>query len=795
MAAISFLPDSGIPQPVRRVLSRTILELRAALEEDYRKQLAALGVRENGVQPLPAGRVLSPADVRVREAAVAVIEQEVKGDVGYRDALDHFIRESAHTFLNRVFGMRCLEERGLLLVDGQSEQAIRVDPARGASSLYWRVRNEMPPSSNPREVWRETLRRAWTALSGRVRVLFDPDSEYVALLPLLPTLQRVMDALNSPEIPAECYAQDEFLGWVYQYYNAQEKDEVYARLRNGAKLEEPGEISAATCLYTERYMVDYLLQNTLGALWVQMHPESELPSRWPYFVRGQRSAISDQQRNHDSSPSSGEGQSEGVHSPPWMLPKRARDITLMDPACGSGHFLVRAFDMLVDMYREEGLERESEIPVLILERNLHGIDIDARAVQIAALALYIKGCDLAGPDFRPRRLNLIAADALLPGDEPPARYMRRFQGETEVEELVRGIWRGLKNVRSYGSLLHPERAVDEVVKRRRQREKGSYWEADDAHWEQWKRDLLRGIREQFEAESTCEDLGQRLFGQEAAKGAGLVEALGRRYDVVVANPPYQGSGSLDAAYKAFLARECPEGKRDLYAAFILRCMEFCHRRGRLGMVTQQSWMFLRSFAGLRKRVLGETSLETIAHLGPRAFEEIGGEVVSIALFTLEAARPDPEHRLAGFRLIGPKSASEKARLLGEAVAGHAPSVVSTPRQSDFVAIPETPFVYWLRPRFFELLQSDHRLRDVAEVKQGLATADNERFTRCFWEVADFGVVQDGKPVSGKWFSYAKGGRYQKWAGLEWLVVDWENRGDRVKQHSGSVVRNEGYYFR
>lgn len=656
--------DGGIPQPVRRVLQRTVLELRAALEDDFRRQLTALGIRDSGVQPLPAARTLAPADRRVRDAAIAVIEREISGGSSHRQALELYVRESAFTFLNRVVGLRCLEERKLLLVDGQPETAIRQDPTRGASSLYWRVRNELPRDTNPREVWRETLRRAWAALSERVRLLFDPDSELAALLPLLPTLQRVVAALDGPEIPPESYAQDELLGWVYQYYNTQEKDGVYARLAKGAKLEGPEEIAAATCLYTERYMVDYLLQNTLGALWVQMHPDSELPARWPYFVR---QAVGDQPSALSPQDPAAGAQNSALSTQHSYHARRLRDVTLLDPACGSGHFLVRAFDLLAEMYREEGAEPEAEIPHLILERNLHGIDIDARAVQIAALALYLKGCSLGEPDFRPRRLNLIAADALLPGDAPPARYMARFQGDREVEDLVKGIWQSLKDVRQRGSLLHPGRAVDEVVKRRRQRERGSYWEHDDAHWEQWKRDLLSGLREEFERESRSEDLGQRLFGQEAAKGVGLVEALGRRYDVVVANPPYQGSGSLDPEYKAFLAREYAEGKRDLYAAFILRCLDFCHRGASLGMVTQQSWMFLRSFAGLRRRVLEGTTLGTIAHLGPAAFEEISGEVVNVALFTLVSRVPDPDHRLTGFRLIGPKSAAEKEQLLREAI--------------------------------------------------------------------------------------------------------------------------------
>src|SRR6266511_530917 len=207
------------------------------------------------------------------------------------------------------------------------------------------TRRRCPSEASPREVWRETLRRAWQSMSEHVRVVFDPDSEYGQVFPLQPTLTKVIDTLNAPEIPSDTYAEDEVWGWMYQYYNTEEKDAVYEKLRKSGKLERPDELAAATCLYTERYMVDFLVQNTLGTLWVKMHPETSIFERWPYYIRPV------------------EGGSEQKHV---RFPERVRDITLLDPACGSGHFLVRAFDVFAEMYEEEGLEPREEIPYLIL---------------------------------------------------------------------------------------------------------------------------------------------------------------------------------------------------------------------------------------------------------------------------------------------------------------------------------------------------------------------------------------------------------------------------------------------
>ncbi|MCC7107454.1 MAG: hypothetical protein IT307_20140, partial [Chloroflexi bacterium] len=671
-----------IPSSVRRNLARSILELRAALEEDFRRQLAAMEIRESGIQPLAAGRILPPAEQRAREVAQAVIVRDFTSAGTGAEAVQAFVRECAFTFLNRMVGLRCLDERGLLYVEGQQETAVKQDLSRGASSLYWRVRNELPPTTNPREVWRETLRRAGAAISERIRILFDPEAEHAVLLPQLATLQRVVDVLNAPEIPSEVYAQDELLGWVYQYYQSQEKDAAYARLAKGKKLERPEELAAATCLYTERYMVDYLLQNTLGALWLEMHPDSRLPERWPYYVRPP------------------EGQER-----PKREPRPLRTVTLIDPACGSGHFLVRAFDLLVEMYREEGREAESAIPSLILERNLYGIDIDARSVQIAALALYLKGCELAGPEFRPRKLNLVAADAVLPGDSPPAEYLARFKDDPAAEALVRSIWQGLKNVREFGSLLHPERAVDEAIEKLRQRERGQMFARGDEEWQRWKAELLDGLREEFERQARSEDLSQRLFGEEAAKGVSLVEALGQRYGVVVMNPPYAGSKNLSEPVRKFVEREYKEGKRDLYAAFIQRCRDFARRGGFIGMVTQQSWMFLSSYQGLREVVLAEDQIGPLSHHGRYAFDEIGNAAVKPVLLVDRRTPPDTAFKITAFRLTSPRPSEEQARLLKEVIAGRLEGVRYSISQRELADIPGRPVAYWLRRNFVRLLSA------------------------------------------------------------------------------------------
>jgi len=773
----------GIRAQVRKALRDRVLALRKALEDDFRRQLVALGVHPDRTDPVPGGRTLSPGDERARQAVVAVIERAAAAKTPREEAFGAFVRDSAFTFLNRCFGLRCLEERGLLLVDGQPETAIRKDERINASSLSFRVRNEFPTEASPREVWQETLRRAWQAISEHVRVVFDPDSEYGQLFPLQPTLTKVIDALNASEIAAETYAEDEVWGWVYQYYNTEEKDAVYEKLGKGGKVERPDELAAATCLYTERYMVDFLLQNTLGALWAEMHPETKLLGEWIYYVR----------------PPEGEAERKDR-----QLPEQLRDLTLLDPACGSGHFLARAFDLLAEMYEEEGIEAANDIPHLIIERNLHGIDIDLRAVQISALRLYLKACGLAGSDFRPRQVNLVSADVTLP-DRTPTPLLVRFSSDRDVQQLIEAIWSEFKDAPQLGSLLHPERRIDEALARRRR--KGDTLERQDERaWERFKFELLDGIREEFEKEAHSEDIGRRLFGQDLAKGISLLEALSRHYDVVVTNPPYAGSTNLDEPVKRFIEREYKDGKRDLYAAFILRDLEFARPGGLIGMVTQQSWLFQRDFARLRQTVLSRSTLDCLLHLGPRAFEEISGEVVKVVCFVLRVETPTIQDRFVAARLTGPETAQAKKETLVSALAGRAAGILFGSEQLALLAIPDAPIAYWLRPRLLELLQKARPISSLAAVKEGLGTRDDERFLRWFWEPARVGVVENEKPKSGRWFWCAKGGRYQKWAGLYSYVVEWVDDGATIKAHivrrypylkgkTGWLVKDTEFYFK
>lgn len=305
-------------------------------------------------------------------------------------------------------------------------------------------------------------------------------------------------------------------------------------------------------------------------------------------------------------------------------------------------------------------------------------------MQIAALALVMKAKEKA-PDFVPRRVNLVATNIRLPADKDHLEaFLRKHPDDTELKPALLAIFEGLTHADELGSLLQIEEPVERELKHIRGKLRGQLTfrgPKTEEDWEAWKTGVIERLRQHFDAEAHAPDLVTALFGEAGARGLSLVDVLARRYDVVAANPPYMGSKNMGAIVKKHVERHFTAGKRDLYAAFILRCLELAAPGGRVAMVTQQSWMFLRSFADLRapdeeKRrktpsafsgVLRESTIETLAHLGEHAFAETSAAGAFAALFVLARAEPQPEHRLTAFRLIGPKGPEEKDVLLREAI--------------------------------------------------------------------------------------------------------------------------------
>ena len=780
--------------------------------------------RQSATLPAPTAAVSSdPELLDTNRHLKRWLEDEVAAGLTPARAYEKLVKEIAFTHLNRGVAFKMMEARRLIrgtLDRGYDSNGFKFYLASHDDDLARYEAGDTPRNAigeGPRDTaYRHFLLWQAEEMAKDVASLFDPDDLPSRLFPRPPALSQLLALLNAPALTAAWLLEnDETIGWVYQYFNETEKKEVFARLSQKAKF-QPEDIPAATQLFTPRWIVRFLVHNSLGRMWLQMHPDSgladELDALLPLPV-----------------------------APPPLPLKPVSEISVMDPACGTMHFGLVAFDLLAAMYREElahagepdwpaqaSVSDETEIASAIIANNLFGIDIDLRAVQLSALTLYFKAKSL-NPQSDVRQSNLACADVLLLNGARLDAFLQEMGFSRPIyERLLKGMWDKLGDASIAGSLVRADSEMRTLIAAERARyeregrqgdffgDHESLFEQDAAAEEFWSV-LEAQLQQAFDEFARRED--GAYFAGEATKGMRVLELLLRRYDVVVTNPPYGSSGNVHERLADYLKRFYSNAKGDLYAAFMVRCCELLAKGGRLGMITQQSFMFLSSYEKLRISLLEVNALEAMAHLGPRAFESIGGEVVNTTMFVLRRESNKALRNInAGrfVRLVRESSAAAKQAAFASAAsdlrAGAEPRNVYAYHQRDFDGIPGEPWVYWITEGIRSLFSRFPALSETAEVRQGLATADNPRFLRYWWEVGLEGVKFDcGDGTSalesgGRWFPMTKGGTERRWWGNHEHVVNWHKDGSEMKEHvihsypylDGKwqwVVKNSDYYFR
>lgn len=782
-----------------KLVGTTALSEDKAARGNLDRELERLGIAPDGsikpIEALPNAREheFYAYHVAVEQLSQLPIEQRphVRSEI---------IERAAYTWINRLLALRAMEVRALIDNTLHGEEAYG-----GISERLFVLRETQPARANGEDGgWWAVLEDACTEQAQALPGFFALDDPAAALRPgasvLAQCVALVVGALpNFTQAETDAALADpDAIGWAYQFYQEASKAEIDAKCKSGGKVGNRSELAAKTQLFTEPYMVQWLLQNSLGRSYHEAYPQSALPAHWPYYV-----------------------QPGALATDTYFT---LASLTLLDPCMGSGHFLRAAFDLFVEMYHEQyPIWSAREIADRILSEHLHGIDLDPRAAQLTALTLYLRAWELVRDERRalhlrgagsytPPTLNLATTPTNL-NTGALARHLKRHPQDELFRPLIEEIFAGLEQAEVLGSLLRPREYLDRAITSLQTLpiiQRTMFSDANDdeldierAAMAKRDRDELKKLAMQRVIESfhtevhNVNDISAMLFGREAEQGVRLLQLLDRQYAIVATNPPYMGSRYMDVSMRKFIEKHYKPGKRDLYATFILRCRELCLSQGRMAMVTMQGWMFLRSFANLRffqyeqiskvedkehfTGLLDRASLEGIVHLGRYAFSEIGNAVVIPVLFIVKLCPSNSNHQIWSCRLASPRISEEQNSLLLKAVQmGEKSGFIFTPYQNDILNIPETPIVYWLRPNFFAQLRSTYRLQNIAEIRQGLATGDNERFLRCFWETRSQGLVFNKKPQSGRWFWYAKGGSYKKWAGLMWLVVDWENSGQRIK---------------
>ena len=587
------------------------------------------------------------------------------------------------------------------------------------------------------EAYRILLLGACNSIGKSLPFLFKPIKDWMELLLPDDLLGEHGILAMIREAMTEESCQDvEVIGWLYQFYISEKKDEVFAQVKKGKKVQS-NEIPAVTQLFTPHWIVKYMVQNSLGRLWLDSHPKSSLNDKMEYFVA------------QDSDPAEPYLSQDG-----HLALRSPEEINFCDPCCGSGHILTYAFDLLYEIYSEEGYD-PIDIPRLIISKNLYGIEIDERASELAAFALSMKARDKDRQWFsRGIDPQICCLENIRFGKDELEPYLDRCGRDLFTYNFERMLSQ-FEHADTFGSLIVPH-------------------EQD-----------IEGIRELLNAKDFSGDVFLAPTHNKVLKLIEQADYLRTKYQVVVTNPPYLGTSGMGKEKEDWFKSYYPNSRSDFFAMFMERCLSISVKQGFIAMINMQSWMFLSSYEKLRKHLVKHYELITMAHLGPRAFDSIGGEVVSTTSFIIQNSNPDNKHG-AYFRLIEGKSEEEKSQLFLDALTNLQCGRVFYSKTTYFSKIPGAPFAYWASPKVYEAFSSLPEISSWAECRKGMFTGDNALFLRFWWELGT-----SSKDVK----LYSKGGEYRRWYGNIDLCILWTDNGRIVREHVGSGNIVDSMFFR
>lgn len=680
---------------------------------------------------------------------------------------EQLLERVAYTWFNRLCALRYLDARGwhpfgckvlMPAAEGETQPELlklmragnlpadlqgNTDQGRLHGLLDGQIQTAIAGADPQGEVYRQLVLAVCHSYHQLLPNLFEglDDASELLLPDDLLSDSSIVGAFRK-EINDEDCKDVESLGWLYQFYIAEKKDEVMAR----KKAVPTEDIPAVTQLFTPHWIVRYLVENSLGRLWLLNRPGSKLRDQMPYYI-------------------------EGDAETDFLVINKPEEIKLLDPAVGSGHMLTYAFDLLTLIYEEEGYA-PTEIPALILRHNLHGLEICPRAAQLAELALVFKAREKSRRFFQPEHLvrpRIIELRDVRFAENELRDYIHALGlGDLFHQPMLR-LLHQFEEAKNFGSLIQP--CLDERA--------------------------IADVRRAIEAK----DLGGQLFLIETQltilRVLEQAEALTQRYHVVVANPPYMGGKGMNPPIKQFLQDNFSDYKADLFSAFIARSLSLALSNGYLGFMSPFVWMFISSYEELRKRLISQATISTLVQLEYSGFD---GAVVPICTFTLQNKRHDPYRggyiRLSDFR----GSENQGPRTL-EAIKNPDCGWFFRTDAANFCKIPGSPIAYWLNDALLTVFSACPPVEDVAKVRGGMTTGENDRFIRLWHEVSNtsFGTCFDNQKLAAasgcKWFPYNKGGPFRRWYGNQDYVVNWANDGQEILSTGRASPRSRDFYFR
>lgn len=724
---------------------------RNKLIADVSYDARLIGITEDGIaKPLPQSfgdtqffdigtaepYSISGEAVRQRSKLVEVIQQKEK-DTDYKTAYQYVIEEVAYTWFNRLIAIRFMEVndylpshiRVLSSESGKLEPDLVTTPfdaelpftAEEEAQIF-----QLKQDNKLDEVFRILFLKQCNALNEILPALFEKTKNYTELLLSLSVIDQdgvvyhLIHDIPEDDFNIERGGQVEIIGWLYQYYNTEPKAAAFAK--NGKITKE--EIPAVTQLFTPDWIVRYMVENSLGRLWVEGHPDCGLKENWKYYLE-------EAQQEPEVQVKLAEIRKEYAALNP-------EDIKLIDPCMGSGHILVYAFDVLMQIYESAGYSQR-DAAKSILENNIYGLDIDDRAYQLAYFAVMMKA-----RQYNRRILNgenTCHVYAIQESNSINRAHLKYFgAGMDDIEKnaakmQLEGLLDTLTDAKEYGSILNVE----------------SY------NW-----DLLRRFvaAEDTDGQISMDSVGVEDTAEQLNRLIDIGETMARKYWVTCTNPPYAGTSNLSVKLNNYVKKHYSDSKADMFAVLIERCSQFVLKCGFQSMITQHAWMFINSYESLRKKIYEKRFL-SLVHLGIKAFEEIGNDVVQTCAFVIQGKYFDG-YNSQFVRLVDCKNYNEKEKAFLTGKYRFEANI------ADLKKIPGMPLAYWVSKQFIRNFQNAKYIEDygILTGSQNI-TGDNEKFLKCFWEV-------DNEKVGDRWHFYAKGGDYRQYYGNLTFVVDWSD---------------------
>ena len=751
-----------------------VLKIRGLIQQAIDNRFSRLGLQE---EAMPVETLSDEQQIkrRVLDTIIAT-HQAAMGN--YAEARKEAIKECVFTLFNRLAAVKVMEDRELF------PEVIRRRAEHGNLSYSHKMWLEDHPEERSAERMglKNFLRDKFAELFDDFGIpLFKADHPY-AILPTADELDEIITAFNSIELDEQCgediWKGDDILGWMYENFNAVEK----VQLKESGEKIEYDKVFLQSQIYTPQWVVKFLVDNTLGKQYLEMYPDSrfmidEETGKTKYLIAN----APKQQVRHPKE--------NGV-----------LDIRLIDPACGSGNFLIYAFSVFYDMYVDQmenyGADfSRRDIPKLIVEHNLYGVDLDERAVQITQIALFIKAMQLKGRRGKmPTYCNVVSSHFSLPDYETiEATFeMGDAHWDEKQREVIKDIWNDLCNAHKFGSLLRLKEKIEAMMPKQERNLFNDYQIHDFFSFKNQAIEMLRKQVHQWGGE------GSNAYSLSLVNDAmTFLDILTTSFDVAVANPPYTDSSDFGPELKEFAEANYKKPMKfniNLYACFIKRCCELTDELGKVGMIHPMTFMYIKTFEDVRKFILNQTHINLFVEYGLSNL--FGSVMVDPAFYVLEKDKSEKNDSLFISLDQYTRTPQEKFKkqycleALSDIVAGNENKHVYLLPQDKLKAIKSWPFIYWISDEFREKFGSAS-LEEITFVLQGLVTGDNIRFYRYWWEVNDI----------SKWFDCPKGGPYNKWYGNFWVKVNWEDNGYEIKNFFDdkgklrSRPQSEKFYFK